>query len=170
MNIGIIQEELQNILLNLLPRNEYLPASEPFAKISFVEAKVHLHREWIWVTLKGRCVYDTEAPWADYTSYTAVVLEHSWVGLANALPDSPSMKTLSEWALYESSWRNEVDKDETQYAYTHEGSVVVDINVFRNLSIKTAAGVNKDASGDDKWIFETQKIPLKKLKEGASES
>ena len=163
MDISILQEELKNKFMTLLPRNEYLAEDDTFAIIDFIECSSHLHRQWCWISIKGRCTYDTEAPWADYSSSTNVNLEYSWIGLVAELPTKVSMATLSEWARYKTEWTQKIEKDDTDYTYTHDGALVEDMHVYRTLAIKKANGVNEAASKDDRWIFENQYISMSSL-------
>ncbi len=165
MKVKNLHDELKHTLLNLLERNPYLDEDEEFAKIDFIEVVSHMHHKWCWITVRGRCVYDTETSYADYTSYTHIKIEHSWIGLAEDVPEVLSMKQLSDWALYKATWQQELEKSELAYSYKHEGVLIKEIDGFfgQNICIRQADGADQSKKGDDIWQFKDVYIGLDSL-------
>lgn len=164
MNISKLHEELEIILLNLLERNPYLDEDEPFANIDFIEVRSHLHHKWCWIVVKGRCSYDTESSYSDYSSYVNVRIEYSWIGLREELPADLSMESLADWSLYKTKWKRKIKKSELQYHYTHEGTLVKDISRYRNISIQTSNGVDETKDGNERWLFNHERVLFDSLK------
>ena len=115
MGIGILTGEVEEILLNLLPINQFLSEVQGFAIIDFWGCKFHQQKKWCRISVKGRCNYDTESLWANYLSYTHAIMEYSWVGILNDIPSAINLGTLSKWERYQTTYRQETDKDDTDF-------------------------------------------------------
>jgi hypothetical protein len=104
MDVNGLESELLEYMKGL-PDNEY--ADDVIGRHT-ATTEVATVESFAWVPLKGHLSADNDAPWSDSWSHDGFFDEHrDWVGLAEALPESPDARALNGWSLRRSKYSSE---------------------------------------------------------------
>ena len=159
MAVEALEKWIAEMMPTLVARNEYLDDDETFARMKTIQSDAIQSGSWLWIQVSATCSYDTEAPWYDYTSWTRIERQYSWIGPADTVPEMKPA-ALDEWATRQTHYHREWEKADLQVTQEHKGEIVERIDEDQ-LVLRRANGVGK-ADGNTEYRFETETQALTK--------